>query len=154
MAEVRFYALTRRPLDEALGELLAQGVAEGRRIAVQAGSADLVAHLDDRLWTLHDEDFLPHGLASASDAARQPVTLGEGGENPNGAAWRVFVGAADALAFLTPGADAYERLIVLFDDRDDAAKAQARAAWTAAKALGGDVGFWRESDEGGWVRSR
>jgi len=154
LAEVRFYALERRRRDEALSELIAEGLAAGRRVAVQAGDRELAASLDERLWTLGDESFLPHGLASAADASLQPVTLGDDGENPNGAAWRVFVGDADAIPFLAPGAEVYERLIVLFDETSDDAKAAARRAWTAAKAGGGEVSFWREAEDGAWTRSR
>ena len=154
MAEVRFYALQRRRLEEALGELLAEGLAAGLRVAVQAGDEELAASLDERLWTLHDEDFLPHGLASAADAPHQPVTIGAGGENPNRAAWRVFVGGADADPFLAPGAEAYERLIVLFDDNEESAKAAARKTWTSAKSGAAEVSFWREAEDGAWMRAR
>ena len=154
MAEVRFYALQRRRLEEALAELAQEGFAAGRRIAVQAGDAEQVASLDERLWTFDDESFLPHGLANAADGARQPLTIGEGGDNPNGAQWRIFVGGADLAPFLASETQGYERLILLFDDTSDEAKAAARKAWTAAKAGTGEVGFWREGEDGAWARSR
>ena len=154
MAEVRFYALQRRRLEAALAELVQEGFAAGLRVAVQAGDAELVASLDDRLWTFDDQSFLPHGLANTADSARQPLTLGEGGDNPNGAQWRIFVGGADPAPFLAMESPGYERLMCLFDNTSNEAKAAARKAWTAAKALGVEVGFWREGEEGGWARSR
>ena len=137
-----------------MAELAQEGFALGRRVAVQAGDAELVASLDESLWTFADESFLPHGLANAADASRQPMTLGEGDENPNRAQWRVFVGGADPGPCLAMGAPDYERLILLFDDTSDEAKAAARKAWTADKAGVGEVGFWREGDDGAWARSR
>jgi len=153
MAEVRFYALERRGLEEALAERLEEGLAEGLRIAVEANGREQVEALDERLWTLRDESFLPHGVAGAADASRQPVLIGETPENGNAAAWRVFVGGADPIPCLSNPDENYRRLVVLFDDRLDAAKGEARKAWAAAKAAGHDMSFWREGDDGGWRRS-
>lgn len=151
MAEVRFYALQRRALDEALIERLEEGLSEGARIVVQASGPEQVSALDERLWTFRDESFLAHGVVGAGDDARQPILIGDGPSNPNGASWRVFVGGADPEPSFaeTPWA----RLIVMFDDRDEGSKTEARKQWAAAKAAGHALSFWREGDDGAWRRS-
>jgi DNA polymerase III subunit chi len=151
MPEVRFYALKRRPLDAALGEFLEEGLALGARIAVEAPDAERVEALDKGLWTYSDESFLPHGVAGADDAARQPVLIGTGPENGNAATWRVLVGGADPAPHWIDAACA--RLVLMFDDEDAAAKADARKRWAEAKAAGAAPSFWREGEEGGWTRS-
>jgi DNA polymerase III subunit chi len=151
MADVRFYALQRRALDEALIERLEEGLSERARIVVQASGPEQVSALDERLWTFRDESFLAHGIVGAGDEARQPVLIGDGPENPNSASWRIFVGGADPQACFAESA--WTRLIVMFDDRDEASKADARKQWAVAKAAGHGLSFWREADDGAWRKS-
>lgn len=149
MAEVRFYALQRRALAEALAEQLEVVLASGEKAFVQVGQAERVDALDQALWTFQDESFLPHGVSGGADAARQPVLVGAGEANGNAATVRAFVDGADpSAAFAAPAG--YLRLIVMFDDRDDDSKAAARKHWAVAKATGHALSFWREGDEGGW----
>ena len=107
--------------------------------------------LDERLWTYRDESFLAHGVAGAGDEARQPVLIGDGPSNANGASWRIFVGGANPLPSFAEGA--WARLIVMFDDRDEGSKADARKQWAAAKTAGHSLSFWREGDDGAWRKS-
>ena len=151
MADVRFYALQRRALEEALIERLEEGIGEGVRVMIQASGPEQVSALDERLWTFRDESFLAHGVADAADAARQPVLIGDGPDNANGASWRIFVGGADPQPCFAESA--WARVIVIFDDSDEASKMGARKHWAAAKAAGHVMSFWRESDDGAWRKS-
>ena len=80
------------------------------------------------------------------NAERQPVLLTATEENVN---------AAQAL-FLLDGAeppevlDGYERCVVMFDGRDEAATAAARTRWREVKAAGLSASYWRQSEEGAW----
>ena len=95
MTEVRFYHLTRTPLEGALPRMLAKVVERAQRAVVIAGSEERVEALNARLWTYRDRSFLPHGSAKDGHAEDQPIWLTAADENPNGS----------QVLFLTDGAD-------------------------------------------------
>ncbi|MGH6958140.1 MAG: DNA polymerase III subunit chi [Caulobacteraceae bacterium] len=143
--EVWFYHLERTSLDQALPELLEKTLARGWRALVRTTAPERVDHLDGWLWSYRDDSFLPHGTAGEPRAERQPILLTAGADNPN---------AAHAL-FLIDGAEAgelscYERCVLLFDGRDESALAAARGQWSAFKATGLAISYWRQGEQGGW----
>ena len=138
-------------LDQALPALLETALAEGRRAVVQAASVEARDALNERLWSYREDSFLPHGGPGDGDPATQPIFLTETDTAPNGAALRVLLNPADAPRFV---ATAVERIVVLFDARDEAAMAAARAAWKSLKDAGAAPSYWREGDEGEWVKAR
>jgi DNA polymerase-3 subunit chi len=149
--EFRFHHLERRRLDSALPDLLEAALAEGLRVVVQAPSAEARDALNERLWTYRDDSFLAHGGPGDGEPATQPVFLTETDETPNGAALRVLLNPADAPRFLRQPC---ERVIVLFEARDEEALAAARASWKALRDAGAAPSYWREGDEGEWVKAR
>ena len=150
MSEVRFHHLERRRIDEALPRILERALEEGRRVLVRATSEDMVAALNQRLWTYDDASFLPHGAAGDGDPASQPIFLTSEAGNPNRATMLVRLGGAEP----APGDEAYDLALLVFDGRDEASLAHARAEWRCLKDEGRAVSYWRESDEGGWERAR
>ena len=151
MLEFRFHHLERRRIEQALPDFLEAALAEGFRIVVQTPSREARDALNEKLWTYREDSFLPHGAAGDGDPASQPIFLTDTDETPNGARLRVLLEPADAERFRA--ADS-ERVIVLFDSRDEAAMAQARAVWKQLKDSGAAPSYWKEGDEGGWVRAR
>ena len=127
MKEVRFHHLERRRVDQALPELLERALKEGRRVLVRASSDEMVAALNERLWTYDDASFLPHGAAGDGDPMTQPIFLTAEAENPNAATMLVRLSGAEA----SPADDAFELVILMFDGRDEA-RARARAGRMAA----------------------
>jgi DNA polymerase III subunit chi len=148
--EVRFHHLERRRVDQALPELLERALKEGRRVLVRAASDEMVAALNERLWTYDDASFLPHGAAGDGDPMTQPIFLTDKAENPNAATMLVRLSGAEA----NPADNAFELVILMFDGRDEAALAHARGEWRRLKEEGATLSYWRESDEGGWERAR
>ena len=49
-------------------------------------------------------------------------------------------------------AEAYQRIVLLFDGDDEDAVAAARGYWTEAKAKGFDATYWQPDDRGRWVK--
>ena len=141
--EVWFYHLERTGLDQALPELLEKTLQRGWRAVVRTPLPERVEHLDGWLWSYRDESFLPHGPVGEPAAARQPILLTTGDDNPNG---------ADAL-FLVDGAEpgdisAFKRCVVLFDAADEAQVTAARAQFRKAKADGFPVSYWQQKGRG------
>ena len=150
MKEVRFHHLERRRVDEALPGLLERALEEGRRVVVRASSEEMVAALNERLWTYDDASFLPHGAAGDGDPMTQPIFLTTEVENPNAATMLIRLSSVEA----GHADDAFDLVILLFDGRDEAARALARSEWRRLKDEGRALSYWRESDEGGWEQRR
>ena len=146
MTETLFYHLERRSLEEILPGLVEKSLARGWRAAIKTDSAERSDALDSLLWTYDDQSFLAHAQAGDGDAAGQPVLISVEEGNPNSAQIVFYVGGAgpgdwSSLSDLA-------RVVMLFDGRDEAALARARAAWKGAKAAGHEVTYWKETPSG------
>jgi DNA polymerase III subunit chi len=150
MAEFRFHHLERRRVDQALPDILQRALDDGRRAVVRGSSDEMVAALNDRLWTYDDASFLPHGAAGDGDPSSHPVFLTACAENPNSATMLVLLTGAGA----SPADDAFEEVVLVFDGRNEEAIAEARREWKRLKDAGRMISYWREGDEGGWERAR
>jgi len=145
MAEVRFYHLTRKTLEQVLPELLEKTLERGLRAVVMASSSERVESLTHHLWTYKPERFLPHGSSKDGNATLQPVWITIEDERPNEAKF----------LFLTDGARSekmadYQRVCEIFDGHDEAALAAARLRWKDYKAAGHVVSYWQQ-EERGWT---
>jgi DNA polymerase-3 subunit chi len=146
--EVYFYHLEQRTLEEVLPTLLERSLERGWRAVVQATSEERVEALNTQLWTYREESFLPHGTARDGSPEAHPIYLTAGDDNPNGACVRFLV---DGAALADPSSP-YARVVFIFDGRDEAAVAQARADWRAAKAKGHAVSYWQQDAGGRWQK--
>jgi DNA polymerase-3 subunit chi len=147
MSETWFYHLERRTLEEALPGLLERARERGWRVGVRVGSAERMEALDSHLWTYAEHSFLPHGTAADGRSARQPIYLTTEDDNPNQADALFLVGGASA-AWDSPAMNAFTRIVLMFDGRDETALLNARAAWQEAKSAGHDVTYWKETPSG------
>ena len=145
--EVWFYHLERTSLDQALPELLDKTLARGWRAIVRASEPERIEQLDNWLWIYRDDSFLPHGPASELGAERQPVVLTTEAGNPNGAQALFLIDGVEAGSL-----DGYQRCLLLFDGRDEAATQRAREQWSAFKAAGLTAAYWRQGAERGWEK--
>ena len=148
MTEVLFYHLQSQKLEGVLTTLLERSLDRGWRVVVQARSDERIDTLDAHLWTYRDDSFLPHGTWREPEAAQHPVLLSPDESNPNGANVRFLVDGA----VLPENADAYQRIVLVFDGEDDDAVAAAREQWAAAKARGLDASYWQPDDNGRWAK--
>ncbi len=151
MAEIWFYHLERKTLDDVLPALLERTLERGWRAVVQSGSAERLEAIDNLLWTYLDESFLPHGTRRDGHEPLQPIYLTEDGQNPNGANVRFFVEGADMM-LAEADVGSYERMIYIFDGRDDEAVERARETWKWARGSGQAATYWRQSETGGWQK--
>ena len=148
MTEVLFYHLQGQKLEGVLPALLEKSLERGWRVVVQGASEERIDALDAHLWTWRDDGFLPHGTWREPEAAAQPVLLTVNDGNPNAANVRFLIeGAA-----IPADAEAYQRIVLLFDGDDEDAVAAARGHWTEAKAKGFDATYWQPDDRGRWVK--
>jgi DNA polymerase-3 subunit chi len=148
MTEILFYHLQRQPLERVLPALIQKALERGWRVVVQAASEERLESLDAQLWTFRDDSFLPHGTWREAEAAEQPVLLTVNDDNPNAAAVRFLL---DGAAF-PADAQAYARIVLVFDGTDPEAVAAARERWSEGKAKGFEVTYWQTDARGRWQR--
>src|SRR3546814_17348401 len=75
MTEVRFYHMTRTPLDQSLPQMMEKTLERGQRAVVRAGSAARVEDMSASLWTHHYSTFLPHQTLTGGRADTLPVFM-------------------------------------------------------------------------------
>jgi DNA polymerase-3 subunit chi len=147
MAEILFYHLTESTLEDALPGLLEKTLQRGWRALVRTGSEERRDGLDSHLWTFRDDSFLAHGTDRDPHAEAQPVLLTTGQDNRNRATVCFIVDGASP----SP-ADAYDRLVFMFDGHDNAQVEAARVQWKVQKAAGNAVTYWQQTPERRWER--
>jgi ATP-binding protein involved in chromosome partitioning len=140
MPEIGFYHLTRTGVEAALPALLGRTLAAGEKAVVLCGSGVRVATLDAALWLV--PEWLPHGTVAAPHPEWQPVFLTEAADNPAGAKFLFLVDGGEA------DLSTFARVFDLFDGNDEAAVVAARARWTAAKAAGFGLTYWKQGEKG------
>ncbi len=148
MTEVLFYHLQGQKLEGVLTPLLEKSLERGWKVIVQGTSEERIEALDAHLWTYREDGFLPHGTWREPEAAAQPVLLTLNDTNPNAATVRFLIEGAD----LPADAEAYARIVLVFNGDDDDAVAAARVHWAAAKAKGFEATYWQLDEQGRWVK--
>jgi DNA polymerase-3 subunit chi len=148
MTEVLFYHLQGQKLEAVLPTLIERSLERGWRVAVQGASEERIEALDAHLWTYRDDSFLPHGTWREPEAAQQPVLLTLDETNPNAANVRFLIEGAP----VPVDAEAYQRIVLLFDGDDDDAVAAARGHWADVKTRGFEAAYWQPDDSGRWVK--
>lgn len=147
MAELWFYHLERTSLDQALPELLMKVMERGSRALVVSPDEERIRALDAALWTFRDDAFLPHGRADEPEPERQPVLLSTEETNLNAASMLFCLDGHDP-----QGAEAFDRVIVMFEAGDESRVQAARALWKRASGQGLGVSYWRQTPEGRWEK--
>jgi DNA polymerase-3 subunit chi len=148
MTEILFYHLQGQKLDGVLPGLLEKSLERGWKVIVQGASEERIDALDAHLWTYRDDGFLPHGTWREADAAAQPVLLTVNDGNPNAASVRFLIDGAGVPA----DAEAYQRIVLLFNGEDEDAVAAARSTWSEAKAKGFGATYWQPDEQGRWAK--
>ncbi|RZJ43922.1 MAG: DNA polymerase III subunit chi [Brevundimonas sp.] len=148
MAEVWFYHLERSSLEAVLPGLLEKTREKGWRALIRTPDPARTAALDEHLWTWREDSFLAHGRSGDPFPERQPILIGEDGENRNGAQALFIVEGADLSA-----AETFERCFILFDGRDDQQVQAERERWRTLKGLGLSLAYWKQDEDGRWSRA-
>ena len=149
MGAAYFYHLTDRRLEEVLPPLLERALAQGWRVAIRSPDAARLAALDEALWCVPEDGFLPHGMEGGGRDAEQPVLLttapGPAANAPDCtfAVHGAGLGAAEVAAA--------SRCAVVFDGGDAEELSAARALWKSLAASGAPAQYWAQSG-GRWEK--
>jgi DNA polymerase-3 subunit chi len=142
---VLFYQLTASTPDALARTLLPRALAQGWRVMVRGTDRAALERLDQLLWTVPEESFLPHGQEGGPHDADQPVLLGVGAVT-NGAKAVLLLDGAEPLV---GEVEAMERVWVAFDGSDPDRLQAAREQWKRIVAQGHKAQYWSE-ESGRW----
>jgi DNA polymerase-3 subunit chi len=148
MGAAYFYHLTQKPLEATLPMLLGKALGAGWRVAVRGTDAARMHWLDQKLWLVPEEGFLPHGLAGGPHDAAQPVLLTVTQEAANDPQCLMTVDGADVAP---DEVQRLERVCILFDGNDPAAVDVARGQWRNLTGAGCSAQYWSE-ESGRWEK--
>ncbi len=154
--EYWFYHLESATLESCLPQLLEKTLERGWRAQVQFASPERAKQIDAFLWSYKADSFLPHGRDDEPRASDQPIIISHANE----------IAPADEaeapdLVFLVDGVDPVisetakgkmSRLISFVDSRNTQSIDMARTRWSAAKASGAAVSYWRQDMQGRWAK--
>ena len=143
MAEIRFYHLHTRTLDQALPEIVQKALSAGHRIVIRGADEKEVERLNNLLWTFRPDSFIPHGSDKDGQAAQQPVWLSAGNDNPNNANVLILTGGLEETAL-----DSYTLACDIFDGRNEDNVIAARQRWKNYKDSGHKLTYWQQTEKG------
>lgn len=144
---ILFYHLTRSTAEETAATLLARAADRGMRVMVRGTAPGPLDRLDERLWLVPEDGFLPHGRQGGPRDADQPLLIGTGAAS-NGASALMLIDGAEADEAEARG---MERVWVLFDGGDEAALNHARGQWSRFTVAGITAQYWSE-ESGRWEK--
>lgn len=147
MTEIRFYHLTRTPLEKALPKLLEKMIEQGKKILVVGESEPYIETLNTLLWTYHPSSFLPHGTRKDGFLSYQPIFLAPDFENANGASFCVTLDGRIPSDF-----SQWESIFDLFQGEDIETIQKAKKRWNTYDSylrfffLQDDTGKWQKTE--------
>lgn len=144
--KIQFYHLLHTPLDKALPSLLHKTLGAGFKSVVVAESEGRMRELDEAMW--ETETFIPHGAKGDEFPEMQPIYVTDSPENPNEA--KLLVVTAGQKLDMLEGCGEIERVVDMFNGRDEAALNAARARWKDYKEQGHSLTYIQQQPGGGW----
>lgn len=147
MTDISFYHLLHLPLSQALPRLLEKVRSAGLRAVIRVGDVARMKELDELLWTYQKNSFLPHSTEKGKFPDQQPVYLTTGEDNPAKATVLVLVDSVESELV-----GKYDRVLEMFDGRDEAAVSAARDRWKKYQELGHELTYWQQTEQGGWAK--
>ncbi|MDX8407595.1 MAG: DNA polymerase III subunit chi [Mariprofundaceae bacterium] len=131
--QVHFEMLETPDRVEGIAALLLRRGRLKPHVLVLCPDAGFMAQLDERLWTIHQESFLAHGVAGEDDQdnARQPILLATEVVRDNQAEVLINGGLE-----IPPDVSGFSHLVDFVDGWDDSLKQAARERFRTYRQMG------------------
>ena len=145
---IQFYHLTATPLERALPKLLEKAVVGGYRALLLCASDTQIEQLDKLLWIYDNNSFLPHGKINDPQPENQPILLATAETTLNKANLLVVTDGRSVNIAME-----YERILDIFDGKDEQAVSLARTRWKEYKDAGYKLYYFRQTEQGSWQKN-
>jgi DNA polymerase-3 subunit chi len=147
--EIQFYHLLTTPVEVALVRLLPKVLAGGYRVVLLCTDAAQLEKLDEALWVLDADSFLPHGRAGEAQEADQPILLTTTLTNPNQAKLVLILNGV-SLSENDRAIYGFDRVLDMFDGSNESIVAAARTRWKSYKEVSHTLTYYKQQQGGGW----
>ncbi|MGB0798462.1 MAG: DNA polymerase III subunit chi [Planktomarina sp.] len=144
MGAAYFYHLTRQSTHDALVPLLTKCLENSWRVIVRGTDDDHLKQINDKLWSLGADEFLPHGLSGGEHDDDQPILL-----TKSDLSNRDCLICIDGADVTSAEINAAERVCILFQDEADHQMNVARAQWSNLTGQGVAAKYWSQAS-GRW----
>ena len=147
MSKVLFYQ-THREQEIVLRKILEKSLDLDWKILVRGTKRDRIERLDDYLWKIPEDRFLPHGIAGGDHDHLQPILLAKDNQSLEQREALVLIDGARASS---NEVEAVNRVSVVFESRDQEVVRTSREFWRTLREKGFPLEFWSEEARG-WVK--
>ena len=149
MAQVNFYHLTHSSLTEALPTLVLKAAEADFKVVISVDNLRTEKEIDTLLWGYKDTSFLPHSNSQSKFAEESAIHItSDMNKLPFEPTMLFIIGGHDV-----DHIGSYERCMVLFDGKDEAAVQGARVRWSNLNKEGAhSLTYWQQNTEGRWQK--
>ena len=150
LQNIDFYQLLGGQLDELATQLVEKCRAAGKTVMIYNAASSSQSQ-SEHLWTVRDLSFLAHGIDSDEGQEFAPIWISSDVEKNQIEA--EFAILKDGL--VPSDIEQFERVLVLFDGRDEQALQTARRQWKSwSSQYQGKCRYFAKTEEGRWQQKQ
>lgn len=152
MTDIRFYHLTRSPIEKALPQILLKALQTGKAILVYGDvQEDRIQSLNDQLWTFDDKSFIPHGTEKEGNPKDQPVWLTNKASNDNDAKILILFDNTQIQDDTSLDLKSFDLVCYFFDGAQSDVLNASRGYWKKLSDQDGlELTYWQQDQKGRW----
>jgi len=146
--EINFYCIN-DDINNFLYKFLLQLTEKEKRIVIYSESEAKIHKLDEMLWTLQHQDFLPHGIKKDGSIEHHPLYLTHEKENPNNSEFLLISNYLDDEEYLKQ----FKKIFYVFTDTNIKSFENAKKNWDFYKTRNFGLKCLKKRDGGKWEES-
>ena len=150
LQNIDFYQLLGGQLDELATQLVEKCRAAGKRVMIYNATTSSQSQ-SEHLWTVRDLSFLAHGIDTDEGQEFAPIWISsDATQNQIKAEFAIL---KDGI--VPSDIEQFERILVLFDGRDEPSLARARQQWKDwSSHYQGKCRYFAKTEEGRWQQKQ
>lgn len=146
LSEVYFYHVTRQTVVSALPQLLFKAKDIGWTVFIRVKDEVTLKFIDDAIWTVQPESFLPHAVLGSQNSEKSDILLGTEQDDSSNSDFLLSLNGA---LISTEEVSNYRRCALLFDDKSSDEVNIAREQWMKFTKADIRAKYWSQ-ETGTW----
>jgi DNA polymerase III subunit chi len=147
--DITFYHLTKFPIVRALPQLITKISELGERAFILCKDEKQMLELDQLLWTMPSNAFIPHDTIKCSDPKAQPLLLlTEIKENLNNAKIAINLTASQ----INENLNLKKYLYVFYGNEDEPEVVATLNLYESYRGKDHKVNFWKQDVQSKWIK--
>ncbi|MEC8876410.1 MAG: DNA polymerase III subunit chi [Pseudomonadota bacterium] len=149
MVEFNFYDLGSKPLEKFLSQLLEKILVLKKRAVVIVEDQDQLKYLNQQLWTISTNSFIPHGSKVNGDPKNQPIWLTNIFENPNNSSYLISINV-----LINEGSKNFEKCFFIFSKRNTLMLKRVKLQKEKCLIEKIKHNFYHQNENGKWITAK